>query len=49
LPRCLLEDQAEATELIVSELVTNAVRASEGLTPVALWLSSDHDRVVIEV
>jgi anti-sigma regulatory factor (Ser/Thr protein kinase) len=46
-----LENQAEAVELIVSELVTNAVCALEGLTPpaVALWLRAGHDRVVIKV
>jgi len=48
-----LEDQAATVELIVSELVTNAVRASEGLVPgvpaVQLWLWSDRSRVVIEV
>jgi anti-sigma regulatory factor (Ser/Thr protein kinase) len=49
-------------ELIVSELVTNAVRASTGLTgsrrsgrwvpgtpPVRLWLSSERQRVLIQV
>ncbi len=43
-----LENQAQA---VVSELVTNAVCASEGLTApaVALWLRADHDRAVIEV
>jgi hypothetical protein len=39
---------SEDIELIVSELVTNAVRASEGLMPgvphVRLWLCSDRDQ-----
>ena len=48
-----LADLAETVELVVSELVTNAIRASEGLTPgvpaVRLWLSSDRDRVLVQV
>jgi anti-sigma regulatory factor (Ser/Thr protein kinase) len=42
---------ADATELIVSELTTNAVRASRDLlSPVVqLWLVSDHNCVVIHV
>jgi len=42
---------AETTELIVSELVTNAIRASAGLpSPVVrLWLVSDLNCVVIHV
>jgi len=42
---------ADTTELIVSELVTNAIRASAGLmSPVVrLWLVSDHKCVVIHV
>jgi anti-sigma regulatory factor (Ser/Thr protein kinase) len=48
---------SEVVELIVSELVTNSVRASFGLFPgksdrrpsVRLWLSSDGDRVFIQV
>jgi anti-sigma regulatory factor (Ser/Thr protein kinase) len=42
----------ESTELLVSELVTNAVqaaRAATGVTPVRLWLLSDAVRVVILV
>lgn len=42
----------ESTELLVSELVTNAVqaaRAATGATPVRLWLLSDAVRVVILV
>jgi anti-sigma regulatory factor (Ser/Thr protein kinase) len=42
----------ESTELLVSELVTNAVqaaRAATGVTPVRLWLLSDTVRVVILV
>ena len=42
----------ESTELLVSELVTNAVqaaRAATGATPVRLWLLSDTVRVVILV
>jgi anti-sigma regulatory factor (Ser/Thr protein kinase) len=55
-------DEFTDTELIVSELVTNAIRASEtlrghrfngrwtpGLPPVRLWLSSDKERVLIQV
>jgi anti-sigma regulatory factor (Ser/Thr protein kinase) len=41
------DGQAEAVELIVSELVTNAVR--HGMTPVKLRLSSDGVRVFIQV
>jgi anti-sigma regulatory factor (Ser/Thr protein kinase) len=55
-----LRDLAEAAELIVSELVTNAVRASTGpdglpcygeagLPVVALRVSADDTRVLIEV
>jgi len=57
-----LDALSEAVELIVSELVTNAVQASVGLTgsrlsgrwvpgtpPVRLWLSSDKERVLIQV
>jgi anti-sigma regulatory factor (Ser/Thr protein kinase) len=42
---------ADTTELIVSELVTNAIRASAGLlSPVVrLWLVSDLNCVVIHV
>lgn len=47
---------AEAVELIVSELVTNAVRASEGLPDtqqnlptVQMRLHADHERVLIQV
>jgi histidine kinase-like protein len=51
-----LKPLAETAELLVSELVTNAVRASAGLPArhlglptVQLWLSADHERVLIEV
>ena len=51
-----LKALAETAELIVSELVTNAVRASAGLPgrrpglpTVELWLSADHEGVLIEV
>jgi hypothetical protein len=47
---------AEKVELVVSELVTNAVAASEGLADsqhglptIQLWLSADHERVGIKV
>ena len=42
---------AEDTELIVSELTTNAIRASRGLiSPVIwLWLTSDGNSVVVRV
>jgi anti-sigma regulatory factor (Ser/Thr protein kinase) len=47
---------AETAELLVSELVTNAVRASAGLPGrhlglpvVQLWLGADHEHVLIEV
>jgi anti-sigma regulatory factor (Ser/Thr protein kinase) len=42
----------ESSELLVSELVTNAIQASRvaaGATPVRLWLLSDTVRVVILV
>jgi anti-sigma regulatory factor (Ser/Thr protein kinase) len=46
-------DQAETVELLVSELITNAVQASAGLTPgvapVRLWLCSDRKHVLIQV
>jgi anti-sigma regulatory factor (Ser/Thr protein kinase) len=46
-----LNGLAENTELLVSELVTNAVRATAGQQQAAvrLRLSSDNDRVLIEV
>src|SRR5579864_5460915 len=51
-----LSCHSETVELVVSELVTNAVRVSCGLFPgesdrrpcVRLWLSSDGDRVFIQ-
>jgi anti-sigma regulatory factor (Ser/Thr protein kinase) len=51
-----LKALAETTEMVVSEIVTNAVRASaglperhHGLPAVQLWLSADHEHVLIEV
>lgn len=47
-----LNDLAESTELAVSELVTNAVKAMAGRAdraPVRLRLSSDSTRVLVEV
>jgi anti-sigma regulatory factor (Ser/Thr protein kinase) len=46
-----LRDLADTTELLVSELMTNAIRASEGLMSptVRLWLVSDGHRLVIHV
>jgi anti-sigma regulatory factor (Ser/Thr protein kinase) len=52
-----LDGQIDTVELVVSELVTNAVRASLVLFPgehdrwpsVRLWLSSDGDHVLIQV
>lgn len=47
-----LDKLAETAELLVSELVTNAVKATAGrdrLPPVRLWLSSDKERLLIEV
>lgn len=44
---------AEAVELVVSEIVTNAVQASRramiGGSSVRLWLLSDHHRVLVQV
>ena len=43
---------SEQTELVVSELMTNAVAASRSLewvTPVRLWMLSDRARVMIAV
>jgi anti-sigma regulatory factor (Ser/Thr protein kinase) len=43
---------SERTELLVSELVTNAIQASlsaERILPVRLWLSSDRSRLLIQV
>ena len=44
-------DLAETAELLVSELVTNAIRASCGLPEPAirLWLTSDRSNLVIRV
>jgi anti-sigma regulatory factor (Ser/Thr protein kinase) len=48
-----LNGQADTVELVVSELVTNAVRASEGIAlgvpVVRLWLRSDRHCVVVQV
>jgi anti-sigma regulatory factor (Ser/Thr protein kinase) len=43
--------QADTAELVVSELVTNSVRASAVLVSpvVRLWLTSDRTRVLIQV
>jgi anti-sigma regulatory factor (Ser/Thr protein kinase) len=43
--------QADTAELVVSELVTNSVRASARLTGpvVRLWLGSDRARMLIQV
>jgi anti-sigma regulatory factor (Ser/Thr protein kinase) len=46
-----LPDLVETAELLVSELVTNAIRASRGLPEptVRLWLVSDRSTLVIRV
>ena len=47
-----LPDGSENAELLVSELVTNAIQASlsaEWIRPVRLWLSSDRSRLLIQV
>lgn len=47
-----LNELAETAELLVSELVTNAVKATAGhdrLLPIRLHLSSDKERLLIEV
>jgi anti-sigma regulatory factor (Ser/Thr protein kinase) len=49
-----MERAADTTELLVSELVTNSVRASErletmGLPVVRLWVGSDRISVLIRV
>jgi anti-sigma regulatory factor (Ser/Thr protein kinase) len=49
-----LTDLAQTTELLVSELITNAIHASHRLTAseqpvVRLWLSSDENSIVIHV
>lgn len=46
-----LDHLAKTAELLVSELVTNAIHASARLNgpPVRLWLFSDNRRVLIEV
>lgn len=47
-----LNGLAETAELLVSELVTNAVKATagyDGLLPIRLHLSSDKERLLIEV
>jgi anti-sigma regulatory factor (Ser/Thr protein kinase) len=43
---------SENAELLLSELMTNAIQASlsaEGIPPVRLWLSSDRSRLLIQV
>lgn len=44
-------DLGESTELVVSELVTNGVKASRAMTQAAirLWLYSDHEQVAVMV
>jgi anti-sigma regulatory factor (Ser/Thr protein kinase) len=47
-----LASLSDSAEVVVSELVTNAVQATTGRvipTPIRLWLSSDHRRVRIAV
>jgi anti-sigma regulatory factor (Ser/Thr protein kinase) len=47
-----LESRGESTELVVSELVTNAVRAAQAVaqaSSVRLWLLSDRAQVLILV
>ena len=51
-----LKALAESAELVVSELITNAVRTSAGLPEaqhslpiVRMWLSADHERVLVQV
>jgi anti-sigma regulatory factor (Ser/Thr protein kinase) len=51
-----LKALAESAELVVSELITNAVRASAALPEaqhslpiVRMWLSADHERVLVQV
>ena len=47
-----LPEGSENAELLVSELVTNAIQASlsaERILPVRLWLSSDRSRLLIQV
>jgi len=47
-----LADLGESTELLVAELVTNAVKASQAVTrasPVRLWLVSDSVQILILV
>jgi anti-sigma regulatory factor (Ser/Thr protein kinase) len=51
-----LKALAESAELVVSELITNAVRTSAGLPEaqhslptVRMWLSADHERILIQV
>jgi len=40
---------AETTELLVSELATNAIRASHGLASPVIWLSLASDRTCIAI
>jgi len=47
-----LTDLSESVELLVSELITNAVKTSQimdGIPPVRLWLLSDRQRVLVLV
>lgn len=50
-----LKALADTAELVVSELITNSVRASAGLPEarhslptVRMWLSADHERVLVQ-
>ncbi len=47
-----LAEQADQVELVISELLTNAIEASqspERVPPVRLWLFSDRSRIVVLV
>lgn len=45
-----LADLAETAELVTSELITNAVRASAmAIDPVRLWVTTDQASIVIHV
>ncbi len=44
-----LAELSDTVELLVSEIVTNAIHASQPLAPVRLWLLSDKERVLVLV
>jgi len=47
---CGLASLADTAELVASEMITNALRAAEGLVPVVrIWVTTDDDSLTIRV